>query len=325
MSARLLVWLTWLTAIVSTRAFGQDGEPVGYLLDLPPGARAIGMGSAQGAVAEDADAAYWNPAALGFLEPDQAATFTYSRLRGLENYPFVHAAYAHSIPKLHGAIAASFAYFDVGEQTAFPTDETYRPHELAPGVAFGGQIGEGLAVGIGFKVYQIDFSRPDDESDEGSSTTFLFDGGVLWRTQDYRLMVGGTLQNLGPDLELSPGESNPPARNLKLSLGSHLVDERNARLAVAADLNIPLAGESNAPHLMVGGEMRVGPYAAMRIGLHYDGWVIEDDEFTENLDQYATTLGFGVRVRGIEVDYANAPWFVLSLRRSHHITVSAHF
>jgi hypothetical protein len=286
------------------------------------------MGSAHGAVAEDPDAGYWNPAALAFIEPDHAAAFTYSRLKGIfdTNFPFVYAAYSEHIDAIHGALAVSFGYFDYGEQVD-SSGESYRPHELAPSVAFGGRVSDEFAVGMGIKLYRIDSSSPDDPPDYNfSANTVLFDGGVLWRGMESRLSIGGSIQNLGPDLELgNPGNTAPPARNLKLATGARLVDLESAQLTVACDLNIPLVGEDNSPYLMVGGEMRVGEYAAMRIGLRYDGWALADVESAENEQKYATMIGFGVRVKWLAVDYANAPWVVLSAKNSHHLTVGARF
>ena len=63
----------------------------------------------------------------------------------------------------------------------------------------------------------------------------------------------------------------------------------------------------------------------MRIGWRYDGWYLEDNEYTKNLPDGATTMGFGVNVKGFAFDYANAPWEVHSPRTSHHLTVSASF
>jgi hypothetical protein len=293
-------------------------EPVGYLLRLPPGARAIGMGMAQGAIAEEPDAGYWNPAALAFIEPEHAATFTYSRLDAFFDltFPFVYAAYSERIGR-HGAIALNFAYFDLGDIDSY---------ELAPGVSYGGRVTDELAIGVGAKMYRIDSSPANEQPGYNyGANTVLFDIGVLWRGMDSRVHIGGAVQNLGPDLELgSVGSSYPAARNLKLATGARLVDLEAARLTAACDLDIPLAGEDNSPRLMLGGEMRVD-WAALRIGLRYDGWALEDQEGLEERDKYATTIGFGVRVRGVNVDYANAPWDVLSIENSHHITVGVRF
>jgi hypothetical protein len=278
------------------------------------------MSAAQGAIAEDADAGYWNPAALAFIEPNHAASFTYSKLRGFDDYPFVFAAYSERVEKLHGAVAVSFGYFDFGRiELNFPGEESFRPYELSPGVAYGGRVSDALAVGVGFKIYRIDYSRPSDppEIDYGANTV-LFDAGVLWRGMDSRLLIGGTVQNLGPDLELgSMGNSYPAARNLKLAAGARLVDLEMAQLLVACDLNFPLAGEGG-PGLAAGGEMRVGDHAAMRIGVRYF------DEVPENAQTYDTSIGFGVRAKGFAFDYANAPRWAPA-PNSHCFTVGASF
>jgi hypothetical protein len=304
-------------------------EPAGYLLGFPPGARAIAMGMAQGVVAEDADAGYWNPAALAFIEPNHAGSFTYSSLnRDFNiNYPFVFAAYSERVEGLHGTVAVSFEYFDFGRiEPNFPGEESFRPYELSPGVAYGGRVSDALAVGVGFKIYRINYSRPSDPPEiDYSANTVLFDAGVLWRGMDSRLLIGGSVQNLGPDLELgSEGQSYPAASNLKLATGARLVDIEAADFTVACDLDIPLAG-SYSPRLMAGGEMRVGEYAAIRIGLRYFGWDLEGDSSSENLQNYDISIGFGVRVKGITFDYASAPWSVFLTKNTHYFTVGARF
>jgi Type IX secretion system protein PorV len=321
---RALIMSGTLLSLVPRVGIGQ--EPVGQLLQLPAGARAIGMGMAHGAVADGPDAGYWNPAALAFIEAAHSVNVTYSRLESFldSNVPFVHAAYAVPTEKLKGALAVSFAYFDFGEATD-QFGDTWRPYELAPAVAYGGRLSDDLAIGLGFKMYRIDYSTPNTDPDnEDTDNTFLLDGGFLWRGMESKLLIGGSIQNLGPDLEIG-SDPNPPARNIKLAFGSHLVESVMGKLIAAFDVNIPIAGEDNGPRLMVGGEMRVGEYAAMRIGFRYDGWFIEDDEFTDERDQYATAMGFGIRLKGLVFDYANAPWSVLSLENSHHITLGAQF
>ncbi len=286
------------------------------------------MGMAHGAIAEGPDAGYWNPAALAFIETSHAANVTYSSLKGVFDldFPFVHAAYAARTSKLEGAVAVSFSYFDLGEGTD-TMGETYTLYELAPAVSYGGRLSDELALGIGLKMYRIDYSNSTDEPDtDFTDTTVLFDAGMLWRGVDSRLLLGGSVQNLGPGLELgSDGDSSPPTRNVKLAFGARLVDMAAGQLLTACDLNIPIAGEDNSPRLMAGAEMLVGEHAALRIGFRYDGWFLGDDDFADEQQLYATTMGFGVRVKGFVFDYANAPWDVSSPKDSHHITVGAQF
>ena len=50
-----------------------QGEAGSIFLLISPGARAGGMGEAQGAVANDAYASYWNPAGLAFQDGSELA------------------------------------------------------------------------------------------------------------------------------------------------------------------------------------------------------------------------------------------------------------
>ena len=164
MTRRIIrVLAAWVALVCGVPELASSEEPVGALFDLPPGARAIGMGMAQGAVANDADAGYWNPAALAFIEPNHAASFTYSQFNAFEDqkYPFVFAVYSERIERLHGAVAVSFGYVDYGRiQSSFPPPgESFRPYELATEVAYGGRVTEALAVGVGVKMYRLDYAR----------------------------------------------------------------------------------------------------------------------------------------------------------------------
>jgi len=195
MTRRLVeVVSAWATLLCGSPDLASSEETAGYLLLYPPGARAIAMGKAQGVVAEDADAGYWNPATLAFIEPNHAASFTYSRLNGEfdASYPYVFAAYSERIERLHGVVAVSFGYLDFGRVETFfpPPGESHRQYELSPGVAYGGRISDALAIGIGFKVYRIDYSSPNDPPDfNTAANTVLFDAGVVWRVMDSRLVT----------------------------------------------------------------------------------------------------------------------------------------
>jgi hypothetical protein len=92
----------WMTCMGVLPAVVLGEEPVGQLLGFSPGARAIGMGKAQGAIAEEPDAGYWNPAALAFIEPKHAATATYSMLNSIFDVSslFMFAAYSERIDRL---------------------------------------------------------------------------------------------------------------------------------------------------------------------------------------------------------------------------------
>ncbi len=75
-----------LLAFLCFPAAGSE-KYAGEFLSLGVGARALGMGGAFVAIADDATAAYWNPAGLGGLDRTEL-TFMHAGVFGLDSYDF---------------------------------------------------------------------------------------------------------------------------------------------------------------------------------------------------------------------------------------------
>ncbi len=87
------VCLVVLVCIVSSPGGSVAAEKfAGDFLTLGSGARALGMGSASVAVADDATAAYYNPAGLAGLSSRQVNVMHSEQFGGLENYNTITAA-----------------------------------------------------------------------------------------------------------------------------------------------------------------------------------------------------------------------------------------
>src|SRR5688572_8724694 len=87
------------------------GTTSANFLKLGVSARAAGMGEAQAAAVEGADALYWNPAALGKVE-DGALTLMHGQ--HLENSYYDYAAVAHKVGE-NNVIAVGGQYFNAGK------------------------------------------------------------------------------------------------------------------------------------------------------------------------------------------------------------------
>jgi len=73
-----------ILAASAGRAFASGkGTAAGAFLRLAPGARGAAMGEALSGVADDAYAAWYNPAGLAFLERVEAAAAHESRFEGI--------------------------------------------------------------------------------------------------------------------------------------------------------------------------------------------------------------------------------------------------
>ena len=126
----------------SARAAGETGF---QFLTIGGGARANGMGEAQAALAEGANAMYWNPSGLG-LTTGSEVTFTY--LNYIEDAKQQYAALA--LPVNHGrsgAFGFSATRFTIGdietrdaESTRLGTTEQ---DDTALQVSYGTRLGAG--------------------------------------------------------------------------------------------------------------------------------------------------------------------------------------
>lgn len=101
-SALFIVFLCHSVSIaqVELAKYGND------FLTAGGGARALGMGSAQAAVANDVTAAYWNVAGLAEVKSPQFAYMHSERFSGVVGYDY--GAVAYPLEKSNGVLALSF-------------------------------------------------------------------------------------------------------------------------------------------------------------------------------------------------------------------------
>ena len=84
-SSRLAALLLVSSLLAAAGAHAQSSAGAASL-QIPPSARANGMGGAHVAVVDDASATWWNPAALAFMR-GWYGHFTYSKLA--DNVPYL--------------------------------------------------------------------------------------------------------------------------------------------------------------------------------------------------------------------------------------------
>ncbi len=108
-----MVLILLVLILVPVTSYGQDGQggTESNLSILGYGARAMGMGKAFTALADDPTAVYWNPAGLEFIN-QQSLTLFHTTLWEGTNYDFL--GYAH--PTLNfGTFGFGIARIGVGD------------------------------------------------------------------------------------------------------------------------------------------------------------------------------------------------------------------
>ncbi|WP_187261189.1 type IX secretion system outer membrane channel protein PorV [Pontibacter beigongshangensis] len=215
---------------------GQDNEVRAVttavpILTVAPDARSAALGDAGVALSPDANAPFWNPAKLGFVENDMAVSFSYSPwLRNIVDD--MSLSYLSGYKKLNetSALSVSLTYFDLGaiqfiDENRNPMQD-YNPKEYAVSVAYGQALSENFSVGIGARF--IHSNLAGNVNVGGGSSTFeskpgntaAVDVGVYYNkelNQQITLALAGNISNIGGKISYTQADQKDfLPTNLKL-------------------------------------------------------------------------------------------------------------
>ncbi|MEC8933169.1 MAG: PorV/PorQ family protein [Candidatus Latescibacterota bacterium] len=322
-----LLMAAMLCGVVVERAEATPESRAAVLfLLIEPGARAIGMGESYVAIADDATASYFNPAALAG-QTERKLNFTHAKwLPGLaDDLSYEFLAYSQPVEGW-GNIGINGALLNLGEQTR--TGErgevlgTFSSYDLALSTAYGADIGDNLSAGIGLKFIRSNLADQGAgiERGKGVGNSFAADLGLLWKITP-TLNIGAALRNLGPKIAyIDASQADPLPQHIVLGMAYEVLETEFHNMLLSVDLYKPLIDDhSFAKNLLtawtdeamgdefkemdlhVGGEYRYGlsavkdqSFLALRAGysLDHDG------------DLKTPTFGLGLKYNLFQVDVA---------------------
>ena len=312
---------------VQPAAATPESRAAVLFLLIEPGARASGMGESYVAIADDATASYFNPAALAGQE---SRSLNFTHMKWLPNladdlsYEFV--AFSQPLPSWGGNVGINAALLDLGEQTR--TDErgatqgTFSSYDFSVSAAYGSEISNNLAAGIGLKFIRSNLADQGAgiERGKGVGSSFAMDLGLLWHATP-QMNFGGALRNMGPKITfIDASQADPLPQHIVIGVAYDLLDTEFHDMLFSFDVYKPLiAGGSFASNLVkawgdesfsdefneidlhVGGEYRYGlsaqqdqSFLALRAGYSYD----DDGELK------TPTFGLGLKYNHFQVDVA---------------------
>lgn len=291
--------------LLAVPAFAQG---TGRSLDIQPGARANGMGSAGVALGETAtEMTWWNPAALGFAKRP-AVELTYAQLvPGLANdVTYNYATYVQPLEGW-GAFGVGIVFLDYGQSMGVDQggNETgaFGSNEFSPALYYGTQLLPDLAVGASVKYIRIQLAP---QSYSGVGQTFGMDLAALYRVPVAKLKLGFNVQNLGPSVTfLNEDQSSPLSRNVKVGAAWEPVNSGGFGAVVVADFNQSLVTNDFRTY-HAGAELKYGNPTgkgfssigvAGRIGYY-------DDTLGDITD---LTYGIGINWGNLTLDYGAVP------------------
>ncbi len=316
MRTRILILALLLSA---TQSLSQNkvGTTAAPFLGIGPGPRAIGMGGAFTAVADDPSALYWNPAGISRTGKTEILVEHTSYLLGT-GYNYLAAVLAIDQDNAVGVSVSNLAYGSEEVTTVdYPdgTGEQWSANDWAIGITYSRNLTTDFSIAGTVKMIVQKIWRE-------TATGYALDAGLLYVTPFNDLKIGMNVSNFGTDMQLSgedlfvtydpnssmggnnkkiPADyhtnSYPLPIFFRIGLAMDVINMPDNRLTLAA---VALHPGDNAQSVNVGAEYVWNKMLCGRVG--YKSLFLPDNEegFT-----FGVGLSYDISSRlRVKVDYA---------------------
>ncbi|MDI6736117.1 MAG: PorV/PorQ family protein [bacterium] len=298
----VLINLLFVLIVTNCWAKASSGTAGAPFLKIGAGAKAVAMGEAFSALADDITAIYWNPAGLIQLTKPEISMMYNDWFEGVG-----HGFLGFGVPTSRKkAIGFSIIYLDVGNIPGYADGSqtvsigNFSARDTAFAFTYASAITEFLSFGMTIKgiVQKI-------ENEEASS--FAIDLGQLYQSPIDGLTLSTVLQNVGPRIKFSTEGDKLP---LTLKLGSAYRFGVQP-LTITCDLTKPI---DNDWKMNLGMELWFKEMIALRGG--FNSQVFKD---------LGTGIsgGFGFTIKHYQLDYAVAPYDELG--NTHRLSITFRF
>ena len=284
------------------------GLPGEYLSNFGANARALGMGKAYTAVANDSSGPYWNPAGIARMTWKEAS-FLYASLFKGTKYSFVGYAHPFAERNVLGISWIRTGMTDIDKRDDFGESVgTFSDVENAYLISYARKLNPNLDAGVNIKIISQDI-------DVYSAIGYGIDVGALYRPFD-KLSLGLNIQNaLQPKIKLKD-ETDVFPINLKFGLAYKMFSDK---LLLVTDVNyLNLMPDKDLYDTGTGKSLM-----RWHAGLEYIySTELADVAVRAGIDYKEIACGFGVKTRYFTFDYAVG---LHTLEITHRLGVTARF
>lgn len=291
---------------------GADkGTSSGQFLMLGAGARAAGMGEAYSAIADEASAIYWNPAALTRIN-GFSGTFMHAALLADISYEFLGYGqkFGDNVALGLGVQYLSMPAFHETDPSGSETGTSFSPKDTGAALAIAyplAPFGEKTSAGISGKYIRSGIDK--------SASTFAADLGVLcapFSVRDNDLRLSLVVQNLGGKLKFGQS-SDPLPFNMKLGSSLNILEN----WLIGLDVNFP---RDNRPYAALGAEYRLERGGNM----DYTGRLGFNSRTLGEINGFnGLSAGAGLAYKRFGLDYAFLPFGAIGM--THRISITVGF
>ena len=224
-------------------------------LQIEPDSRGAAMGNTGVAIADNADALFWNPAGLAF-QTDNQASITHSNW--LANFQVDDLFYDYLVGKYYveglGTVGAHLTYLNLGEQIQTNEDSPdiiskFNSYELAFGLSYGFQMNENLGLGTSLRLIYSSLASGTSVSQQkvNPGSSVAVDLAMLYKSDPFDLggnqghfSAGLNLSNLGPGIQYTDNAQKDPLPTLLrfgIALDYNLDPQGYNRITIASDVS----------------------------------------------------------------------------------------
>jgi len=300
----ILIFSIWFLIFSFTPALAAGVGSTDDPMTVGGGARAIGLGRAFAAIADDADAPFINPAGIAGLKGPQAMMMYTNLLEDI-----YYREYCGAVPTPYGTVGIGFISTGVQFETQLDSNTVYTDYYdtlfvLTFSTPLGRyfQYGNNLFVGGNFKLFNRGYTGGINQYASGKSADF----GLKLILSPF-LSFGISVQNflpvsLGGVIRLNSGAEESLAGITKVGVAIK-PDILNRKLLIAADVD--LSSQSGRPvtsHLGV--EWKTSEFLSLRAGLDQSV-----DSATASQTSWNPAYGISFGYGNFRVDYAYHPYY----------------
>jgi len=304
---KLLIAALILLPIV---AFSQAkvGTAAAQFLEIPVGARSVGMGDAFLATANDLSAIYYNPAGLTNLSRKEVM-FTHTMWPAGISHDF--AAFAMPVHQLGGILGISAIGLTTGEMRETTpgrpegTGRTFSASDLAVGITYSRNMTDRFSTGVTWKYVGEYYA-------DVKAHSWAMDVGILYRTQFRNLRIGMNFSNFGPDITFLQNPY-PLPMSFQMGIAADIYESGAHKVTVGAQGSHP---NDNLEKFQVGAEYWFSNMFAIRSGYRFGAW---------DAEKFNVGAGVKLPIGNVitKIDYAFSD--MQELKSTHKFTLGLEF
>jgi hypothetical protein len=204
MRIRYLVKFTLIIfLVIATSNFAQSvsktGTTAASFLEIPVGAKAIGMGGAFVSVANDASSLFWNPAGIASIEKYEVI-LSHTEWIAETNYDYAGLVIPLGSLGNVGLSFTSFTMDDMKVRTVEKPDGTgeyFSAGDIAIGISYSRNLSDRFSIGLTGKYIQQTIWHM-------SASAFALDAGTEFRTDLFGgMVIGASIYNFGTSMQMT--------------------------------------------------------------------------------------------------------------------------